>query len=462
MLKKLLLLVSLFIFLCSNLFAQTKKETVYLRNGGIIKGEILEQIPDSVVKIKTADGSIFVYKMSEIEKITKEAVNPSIKEGRHRGLDFNIDAGYNIATKGGGGNVSAEIGLGKRFNKNFYWGIGSGAYIPTGDGDPSFPLTSDFKLYFPLKSTSLTPGGIVRVGYVFNTTGDITIGTGKHKTTIEVPDNIMIQIMPTLGIPLSKRVDFNLGVGYTHFIPTKGGDGGGAFSIRTGFGFHKSPIRKPKKPKKPTRDKGIQATIEGGKMNFGSDEYNGWTSALVFTYKMNPNISLGIGASVDIVNTSKDDALRRTIARFENGKDEMYSESDDIDEDFCTVNLFIRGLYRLTNRRLSPFVACDAGIRFYTLDDYDLYYSNSDREILGEQKEKSFFATPAIGLSLRTTNNSYLELKAGYSLTPKYSRNGEVKHDRESEHYYYNYTSKASLKLKMSAPFVTLGFTHTF
>lgn len=454
MLKKLLLLVSLFVFLCSSLFAQTKKETVYLRNGGIIKGEILEQIPDSVVKIKTADGSIFVYKMSEIEKITKEAVNPPIKEGRHRGLDFNIDAGYNIATKGGGGNVSAEIGLGKRFNKNFYWGIGSGAYIPTGGGDLSIPLTSDFKLYFPLKSTSLTPGGIVRAGYVINTADDITIGKGKNRTTVEIPDNIMIQIMPTLGIPLSKQVDFNLGVGYTHFIPTKGGGGSGAFSIRTGFGFHKSPIRKPqkpKKPKKPTRDKGIQTTLEGGKVNFGSNEYNGWTSALVFTYKMNPNISLGIGASVDIVDTYKEDALRRTTVRFENEENESYS---DIDDDFCTVNLFVRGLYRLTNRRLSPFVACDAGIRFYTLDDYDFYWRNNDREILGEQKEKSFFIAPAVGLSLRTTNNSYLELKAGYSLTPKYSKNGEVKYD--------DYTSKASLNLKMSAPFITLGFTHTF
>lgn len=453
MLKKLLLLVSLFVFLCSNLFAQTKKETVYLRNGGIIKGEILEQIPDSVVKIKTADGSIFVYKMSEIEKITKEAVNPPIKEGRHRGLDFNIDAGYNIATKGGGGNVSAEIGLGKRFNKNFYWGIGSGAYIPTGDGDPSFPLTSDFKLYFPLKSTSLTPGGIVRAGYVINTADDITIGKGKNRTTVEIPDNIMIQIMPTLGIPLSKQVDFNLGVGYTHFIPTKGGGGSGAFSIRTGFGFHKSPIRKPQKPKKPTRDKGIQATIEGGYNTFGSDIEGEATCAFVFTYKFNPHVSLGFGFGGDYTSKDTENGVKHIKYKDMTNEKVEHEWDEGFTEDIYDVKVFVRGLYRLTNKRLSPFVACDAGIRFYVWKE--AYVS----DLLDKPSSMGFFAAPAAGLSLRTTSNSYLELKAGYSLVSKISA-------MEGEgvvNYGKDHLEKVSCEsLKMSAPFITLGFTHTF
>lgn len=227
------------------------------------------------------------------------------KDGRHRGLDFSVDAGYNIATKGSGGNISAEIGIGKRFNKNFYWGIGSGAFIPTGDGDLSIPVTSDFKVFFPMKSTSLTPGAIIRAGYVFNTADDMTVGTGKHATTVEMPDNIMIQIMPSLDIPLSGSVDFHLAAGYTHFIPTKGGgDGGGAFSIKTGFSFHKSPVRKHKTPV-PTRDRGMQITLEGGKVGFGGDEYDGYSGDLVLTYKFNPQISLGVGFGCDIVSSEK-------------------------------------------------------------------------------------------------------------------------------------------------------------
>ena len=59
------------------MFAQgTYKEVVYLKNGSIIKGIILEQVPNENVKIQTADGSIFVYPMSEVQKIAKEMIEP--------------------------------------------------------------------------------------------------------------------------------------------------------------------------------------------------------------------------------------------------------------------------------------------------------------------------------------------------------------------------------------------------
>jgi len=47
-------------------------DVVYLKNGSIIKGLIMEQIPNESLKIQTSDGSLFVYKMEEVVKITKE------------------------------------------------------------------------------------------------------------------------------------------------------------------------------------------------------------------------------------------------------------------------------------------------------------------------------------------------------------------------------------------------------
>jgi len=47
-------------------------DVVYLKNGSIIRGLIMEQIPNETLKIQTADGSLFVYKMEEVVKITKE------------------------------------------------------------------------------------------------------------------------------------------------------------------------------------------------------------------------------------------------------------------------------------------------------------------------------------------------------------------------------------------------------
>lgn len=47
-------------------------DVVYLKNGSVIKGMIIEQTPNVKIKIQTKDGSIFVYKMEEVEKMTKE------------------------------------------------------------------------------------------------------------------------------------------------------------------------------------------------------------------------------------------------------------------------------------------------------------------------------------------------------------------------------------------------------
>ncbi len=48
------------------------QDVVYLKNGSIIRGMIIEQIPGISLKLETRDGNVFVYKMEEIEKMTKE------------------------------------------------------------------------------------------------------------------------------------------------------------------------------------------------------------------------------------------------------------------------------------------------------------------------------------------------------------------------------------------------------
>lgn len=52
-----------------------KRDVVYLKNGSIIKGSVVETVADSIAKIQTSDGSIFVFKMSEVEKIEKDTLS---------------------------------------------------------------------------------------------------------------------------------------------------------------------------------------------------------------------------------------------------------------------------------------------------------------------------------------------------------------------------------------------------
>ncbi len=69
--------IFLFIFLFmsyNSINAQTNYEdVVYLKNGSIIHGIIIEQIPNESIKIKSGQ-NIFVYKISEVQKMTKEEV----------------------------------------------------------------------------------------------------------------------------------------------------------------------------------------------------------------------------------------------------------------------------------------------------------------------------------------------------------------------------------------------------
>lgn len=52
--------------------SQVVEEVVYLKNGSVVRGIIVEQIPNETIRIRTRGGSEFVFQMSEVLKITKE------------------------------------------------------------------------------------------------------------------------------------------------------------------------------------------------------------------------------------------------------------------------------------------------------------------------------------------------------------------------------------------------------
>ena len=57
----------------SQVFAQQSMEdVVYLKNGGFVRGTIVEQIPGESLKIQTRDGNVFVFAMDEITRLSKE------------------------------------------------------------------------------------------------------------------------------------------------------------------------------------------------------------------------------------------------------------------------------------------------------------------------------------------------------------------------------------------------------
>lgn len=115
-------------------------DVLYLKNGSMIKGIIVEQIPGKSIKIQTKDGSQYVYTMAEVEKFTREEVTEAKSnymdnfKRKDKGFFMNLDALANSA--GGGlrlthgyrfgrfGNLGIAVGLeGVNSNYNFSYPV---------------------------------------------------------------------------------------------------------------------------------------------------------------------------------------------------------------------------------------------------------------------------------------------------------------------------------------------------
>ncbi|MFZ1729990.1 MAG: hypothetical protein WBQ23_02215 [Bacteroidota bacterium] len=101
-----------------NCLAQEEVDAVYLKNGSKILGTIVEQIPNKQLKIRTRDGSEFVYTFDEIEVIRKETIDeppiapaPDLKDASYYELGVNIGtpAGINLAMGKWFGIVGARL-----------------------------------------------------------------------------------------------------------------------------------------------------------------------------------------------------------------------------------------------------------------------------------------------------------------------------------------------------------------
>src|ERR1035437_1363041 len=102
--KKYLALI-LFALVTTIAYAQSNYEdVVYLKNGSMIRGVIIEQVPNKSVKIETYDISVFVYEMDEIQKLTKEKTNvenKTIKKGSRLNQSNQESFKIRLGIKGG-------------------------------------------------------------------------------------------------------------------------------------------------------------------------------------------------------------------------------------------------------------------------------------------------------------------------------------------------------------------------
>lgn len=154
--KQLLTLITFGIILLvtNQLAAQSCNNVLYLKNGSIIKGTLIEVIPDSTVKIQTADGSLFVYNINEVDKITSAVTvtgHPTPKQNngfelKRKGFVGSFEMGAVTFGKDASVLVSGHIFAGYLFNPTISLSLGSG--VEVGDGLAMIPFFLDFRTYF--------------------------------------------------------------------------------------------------------------------------------------------------------------------------------------------------------------------------------------------------------------------------------------------------------------------------
>lgn len=164
--KKHLAVVIMLIFIVIPLSAQKTKDVLYLKNGSMIYGKLVEAT-DSQYKIKTEDGSIFIYSVPEVEKFVNE---PQRFDGRKKdGFGFALEAGFLVGAQRSEYTAPFSFNFIGNYTSNTKnkFGIGSGVeYI----GQSYMPLFVEYKHLLSDKKT--TPFMFVRGGKLFHLNGE--------------------------------------------------------------------------------------------------------------------------------------------------------------------------------------------------------------------------------------------------------------------------------------------------
>jgi len=174
--KKFLFLIVFLFALVANAFSQQYadyQDVVYLKNGGIVRGIIIEQVPQSSLKIETTGGNVFVYTYDEIEKIAKEpkVLQDNERQSQNSVSSTGLKKGYRGIVELGTlipFGMGVHVINGYQFNPYVSLGAGVGLDVYFDDG-LTLPLFADLRINFLDKRVS--PYIAFDIGYTFRLTG---------------------------------------------------------------------------------------------------------------------------------------------------------------------------------------------------------------------------------------------------------------------------------------------------
>jgi len=183
--RRVLPFLALLLICATSLGAQETEDVVYLKDGTVVRGVIIETVPNQSIRIRTRDGSVYVYTFNLIDRMTKEpvqapagaqpAATPQQEETQlkhaRRGFFIGLGLGYgslgieDVEERDEG--LSGTLKLGAALNQKVLIGIQSNGWFRSYeeiDGSITFGVLAAIVQFYPASNGGLYISGGAGLG----------------------------------------------------------------------------------------------------------------------------------------------------------------------------------------------------------------------------------------------------------------------------------------------------------
>lgn len=200
--KSFLLVAFAFFLLPITVFGQQYTEDViYLKDGGVIRGEILEKNPDGFLKIETIGRNILVIEMEKVSEIKSEE---PVRQKTFKSSGYINRSGIDILA-GNSNSTRFTMVNGYLFNPRFSAGIGV-SFVHYDDPISLIPVFLEFN--FRLLKENSSPYLFLKSGYSFSLHTNDQMEINDHSGGFTFNPGMGVQL------DLANGVGFYINMGY--------------------------------------------------------------------------------------------------------------------------------------------------------------------------------------------------------------------------------------------------------
>ncbi|MDO4789671.1 MAG: hypothetical protein Q3998_01765 [Porphyromonas sp.] len=199
-----------------------ERDVVYLKNGSVVYGKIIEQVMGKNITIQTSDGSRFVYSIDEVEKLSRTEFTPKKSFDRLSFYSFNLGfmkildndlSGVSVSLADMNFHLDSGFGIVLKANGNGIIKDGSSLNFGTLGIGPSYStLSPDETVAFTVSLfgglSHLTDGDFSYQGYYYGAGTSIRFFADKRWNLITSLELSSTKHLPTNYLHLNIRLGF--------------------------------------------------------------------------------------------------------------------------------------------------------------------------------------------------------------------------------------------------------------